>query len=327
MGTDGKVNNGSRATNRMVAGLSQTAAAAAALLEEGDRAHAGIPTDARNLLLSEIEPDPLQPRRHFTPNELSDLADDITRHGVLQPILVRPPLEGEKKYRLVSGERRWRAAKMAGIPRIPVRVREMSDEEVRAAQLSENILRANLSDIEKGIALRDLYEMRKQSRQKVTWEDIASEVGLGRARINDLFHLASLPTPIAELIETGRLSGSHGIALQRALEALGEAEIVRLGETASRPLGRKVGGYGLSVADLREEIQRLTLGLPEPEKASTSVRPIVQKAIQTLQKIKLSKEEKEYLQQFLAGASSPPEAPPDEGKQEKSSTKSTTLSI
>ena len=87
---------------------------------------------------------------------------------------------------------------------------------MQAAQLAENVLRAELTDIEKGRALRRLYELRKSQNSKTTWEDIAAEVGLGRSRIHDLFHLAELPESIAALIEAGRLSGSHGIMLQRA---------------------------------------------------------------------------------------------------------------
>lgn len=236
-------------------GLSLTAAAAADLLEEGDRVHAGIATDARDLLLDEIEPDPQQPRRHFDDADLRMLADDISRRGVLQPVLVRPPISPGQPYRLVAGERRWRAARLAGKVRIPARVREIADEDVQAAQLAENILRAGLTDIEKGRALRRLYELRKAQSYKTTWEDIANEVGLGRARINDLFSLASLPDAVAELIESGRLTGSHGIALQRAQDHLLEEDMILLANQAARPEGKRSGGYTLTVAGLRQRLQ------------------------------------------------------------------------
>lgn len=184
-------------------GLSDTVAAAASLLAEGDMAHAGIASDARDLLLDEIEPDALQPRRHFNPDELEALAEDIARREILQPILVRPPVQAGQPYRLVAGERRWRAARLAGKVRIPARVRDLSDDEVQAAQLAENVLRAELTDIEKGRALRRLYELRKANNYKTTWEDIAAEVGLGRSRIYDLFHLAGLPEEVAVMIELG----------------------------------------------------------------------------------------------------------------------------
>ena len=230
------------------AGLAETVAAAAGLLEEGDRAHAGVAADARDLLLDEVVPDPAQPRRHFDEAELRALADDIARRGVLQPVLVRPPAAPGGPYRLVAGERRWRAARMAGRARIPARVRDLADEDVQAAQLAENILRAGLTDIEKGRALRHLYEIRKAQNHKATWEDVGAEVGLGRARIHDLFNLASLPAPVAALIEAGRLSGSHGILLQRAQDAMPEEDLVALAHRAARPEGRRVGGCALTVA-------------------------------------------------------------------------------
>jgi ParB family chromosome partitioning protein len=236
-------------------GLSDTVAAAASLLAEGDMAHAGISSDARDLLLDEIEPDALQPRRHFNPDELEALAEDIARRGVLQPILVRPPVRPGQPYRLVAGERRWRAARLAGKVRIPARVRELSDDEVQAAQLAENVLRADLTDIEKGRALRRLYELRKANNYKTTWEDIAAEVGLGRSRIHDLFHLAGLPEEVAVMIESGRLSGSHGILLQRAGETLSMEDVVGLAHQAARPENRRTGGYQMSVAQLRQTIQ------------------------------------------------------------------------
>jgi ParB/RepB/Spo0J family partition protein len=265
-----------RAAARRSIDLSRTVAAAAELLESGDRAHAGVATDARDLLITEIEPDPLQPRKHFDTTELKSLSDDIARRGVLQPVLVRPPLGPGEKYRLVAGERRWRAADLAGKVRIPARIRDLSDEDVRAAQLAENVLRAGLSDIEKGRALRGLYELRKAQNPKSTWEDIAGEVGLGRARIHDLFHLASLPEPIAALIANGRLSGSHGIALQRAQETLTEETLVDFAVRAARPENRRGGGFGLSVARLREEIAILTASsslLEGAEGGTEAIRP------------------------------------------------------
>lgn len=285
----------SERTTRLTMGLAQTAAAASALLEEGDRRHAGIPEDARDLLLDDIEPDPLQPRRTFEEPELRALAEDIARRGVISAILVRPPVVPLGKYRLVCGERRWRASRMAGLVRIPARVRELRDDEVRAAQLAENILRADLNDIEKGRSLRELYDIRKEENARTTWEAVAEEVGLGRARIHDLFHLASLPVSIATLIESGRLSGSHGIALQRAQAQLGEESVIQLAQEAARPEGRRTGSFGLSVVALRERIQFLLKGedAPEPEEAPAAkvARPFIQKTLQAIATGKLKPEE------------------------------------
>lgn len=305
-------------------GLTQTVAAAADLLEEGDRAHAGISTDARDLLLDEIEPDASQPRRHFDETELRLLADDIARRGIIQPILVRPPVATGEKYRLIAGERRWRAARMAGKVRIPARVREMSDEDVHAAQMAENVLRAGLTDIEKGRALRSLYELRKTQNQKATWEDVAAEVGLGRARIHDLFHLASLPEPVAALIESGRLSGSHGIALQRARDVLPEEDIVNLAQQAARPQFRRSGGFGMSVARLRREIHagsqtKATFPAPslEAEKATIeTVRPFVRRTIEAVTDRTLTDEERRRLVEALMAPRAETESEDPRGNQQ-----------
>lgn len=293
-------------------GLSQTVAAAADLLAEGDRAHAGIPTDARDLLLDEITPDLLQPRRHFDEADLRALADDIARRGVLQPILVRPPQEPGEPYRLVAGERRWRAARLAGKVRIPARVRDLADEEVRAAQLAENVLRAGLSDIEKGRALRGLYELRKRQNHKTTWENIAAEVGLGRARIHDLFNLASLPEPVAKLIESGRLSGSHGIALQRAQGALSDQQIIQLAEKSARPQNKRVGGFALSVARLRQDIHfYLGDNVDTVFAPPSTLRPYVRRTLEAIRAGRLAAEERESLMAALMASDGAP--PPDAG--------------
>jgi len=302
--------------NRLRAGLADTVAAAAGLLEEGDRAHAGVATDARDLLLDEIAPDPGQPRRHFDEAELRALADDIARRGVLQPVLVRPPAAPGGPYRLVAGERRWRAARMAGRVRIPARVRDLADEDVQAAQLAENILRAGLTDIEKGRALRRLYEIRKAQNHKVTWDDVGAEVGLGRARIHDLFNLASLPGPVAALIEAGRLSGSHGILLQRAQDSLAEDDLVALARQAARPEGRRVGGCALTVARLRGLIQERT-GQGQPAAPAgaggaasdapagaagadgTALKPFVRRTLEAAAGGRLTPEERSLLREAL----------------------------
>ena len=181
------------------------------MLEEGDRAQAGNPEKEQIwlLLLTEIEPDPDQPRRHIEETSLQELAADIARRGVLQPILVRPY---EGRYRIVFGERRWRASQIAGKSRIPCIVREMEPQAVQQAQLVENILREGISDIERGLGLRRLYETLKTEDRKTTWEHVAQMVGITRMRINHLYSLSFLPESIIEMIQTKPLSGSQDVA-------------------------------------------------------------------------------------------------------------------
>ncbi len=220
------------------------------MLEASDRAQAGNPESEQVwlLLTEEVQPDPEQPRRHFDEAALTALAEDISRRGVLEPLLVRRVGGG---YRIIVGERRWRASKLAGKVRVPCLVRDWSEDEVREAQLVENVLRQDLNDIERGLALRQLYESLKATDGSVTWEKVALRVGLTRMRIHHLYSLSLLPEEIVGLIQSRRLSGSHGIELSRLSER--PEEMVGLAREASRAPGSK-GGYSLSVAQVRERI-------------------------------------------------------------------------
>lgn len=222
------------------------------MLIEGDRAQAGNSEKEQvwNLLVDEVEPDPEQPRRHFDAVALQELADDIGWRGVLQPLVVRL-LPGEPvRYRIIVGERRWRASKIAGKPRVPCLIREMEPGDVRQAQLVENVVREDLSDVERGIALRTLYEEVKRIDPKTTWEDVARRVGLSRVQIHLLSRLSYLPEAVVTLINSGRLSGSHGVELGR-LNGRGGVQIT-LAEEAARSL--KESAYGLSVTALRRRV-------------------------------------------------------------------------
>lgn len=252
--------------------MNATISAAQTLKVSGDENIAGVAKDAKNLLLTQIEPDPDQPRIDFNSAALNILVKDIQARGVLQPILVSPPNEPGGLYRIISGERRWRASQLAGKTRIPCLVREMDETDRRIAQLVENIIREDLSDIEKGKALRNLYELRKRENAKITWDEVADEVGLKRTRIHELFHLSQLPVEITDLIQSGHLSGSHGIQLYRVMDKLGEEAVVGLARDAARKEDGRPGSYGMSVSVLRGEIAR-RLSPPETEVADTESKP------------------------------------------------------
>lgn len=225
------------------------------MLAEGDRAQAGNPEKEQiwNLLLDEIEPDPEQPRRYFEPTALQELADDIARRGILQPLVVRL-LPGEpSRYRIIVGERRWRAARLAGRARVPCLIHEMAVEDIRQAQMVENIVREGLSDVERGLALRTLYEDAKLRDEKVTWDDIARQVGISRVQIHLLSRLSHLPEPIISLIHSNLLSGSHGVELGR-LNGRAEKQIVLAQDAARTDVHFP---YRLSVTALRRRIDVL----------------------------------------------------------------------
>ena len=158
------------------------------------------------LQISEIEPNRNQPRREFDEEALSELAESIAQHGVLQPILVRPV--GTEFYQIVAGERRWRASRMAGLREVPVVIRELTDNEVMEIALIENLQREDLSPVEeaKGYkALMDTYSM--------TQDDVAKSVGKSRSSVSNSFRILSLPETVIELIEKGNLTQGHAKAL------------------------------------------------------------------------------------------------------------------
>lgn len=158
------------------------------------------------LRLFEIEPNKDQPRKDFDETALGDLADSIREHGVLQPLLVRPmPLGG---YQLVAGERRWRAAKLAGIEEVPVIIKELSDEETVELALIENLQRQDLNPFEEALGYQTLQE-----QYSLTQEQIAKAVAKSRPAVANALRLLSLPAPVAGLIREGKITAGHGRAL------------------------------------------------------------------------------------------------------------------
>ena len=155
--------------------------------------------------LSSLVPSPYQPRKEFADDELKELSDSIRASGVLQPILVRRVGE---KHELIAGERRWRAATMAGLERIPALVREVTDEMAAVFGLVENLQRADLNAIEKAKAFS-----RIQALTKGTQEDVARQVGLSRAAVANFQRLLDLPEEIQAHVSRGTLSMGHARAL------------------------------------------------------------------------------------------------------------------
>jgi ParB family chromosome partitioning protein len=160
----------------------------------------------QTLRLSLIEPDKTQPRTHFDEERLSELADNIAQHGVLQPILVRPIENGG--YRIVAGERRWRAARMAELEEVPVVIREMSDFEAAQIALIENLQREDLNPIEEAMAYQRLSEV-----FGMTHEQIAKSVGKSRAAIANSVRMLKLEESVKNLVADKKLSVGHAKVL------------------------------------------------------------------------------------------------------------------
>lgn len=161
---------------------------------------------AEELKLSDLEPNRGQPRKDFDDETLAELADSISQHGILQPLLVRPIFGGG--YQIVAGERRWRAARMAGLTMVPAIIRELDDEQVMEIALIENLQREDLSPLEEAMgyqSLMDSYDM--------TQEEVAKIVGKSRSAVANVLRLLKLPEEVQALIRSGQVSAGHGRAL------------------------------------------------------------------------------------------------------------------
>ena len=156
--------------------------------------------------LMDIEPNREQPRKQFDEEALSELADSISKHGVLQPLLVRPLTDGS--YQLVAGERRWRASRMAGLTEVPVVVKDLTDSQVAELALVENLQRENLNPLEEANGYKELGE-----KFGYTQEQIAEVVGKSRSAVANSLRLLALPKSVATLVSEGKLSMGHARAL------------------------------------------------------------------------------------------------------------------
>ena len=161
---------------------------------------------AEELKLSDLEPNRGQPRKDFDDETLAEVADSISQPGILQPLLVRPIFGGG--YQIVAGERRWRAARMAGLTTVPAIIRELDDEQVMEIALIENLQREDLSPLEEAMgyqSLMDSYDM--------TQEEVAKIVGKSRSAVANVLRLLKLPEEVQALIRSGQVSAGHGRAL------------------------------------------------------------------------------------------------------------------
>lgn len=158
------------------------------------------------LKISEIEPNRSQHRKDFDENALSDLAQSISQHGLLQPLLVRPlPIGG---YQIVAGERRYRACRMAGLTEVPVTIRELSDTETMELALIENLQREDLSPIEEALGYKALIDEHGFSQ-----EEVATSVGKSRPAIANSLRILKLPDSVLEYVKQDKISAGHARAL------------------------------------------------------------------------------------------------------------------
>jgi len=202
----------------------------------------GRADELREIPVDLIRPNPRQPRRHFDEQTLVALAASITARGLLQPVLVRPDPSGT--YELVAGERRWRAAALAGLEHMPALVRERDDAAALEVALIENMAREDLNPVEEARACAALVE-----ELSLTREEVGQRVGRSRVAVSNLIRLLDLPDEALELMEAGRLSEGHGRAVLLAAD-----------HGARRRLARSAAEQGWSVRELERRARQANEG-------------------------------------------------------------------
>jgi ParB family chromosome partitioning protein len=204
-----------------------------------------------------IVPGPMQPRTHFDEGSLEGLADSIRSHGIVQPLLVR---RQDERYELIAGERRWRAARLAGLTKVPVVVRDVPDKDLLEIALIENIQRENLNAIEEAQAYKRLIET-----VGLTQEELAARVGRDRSYITNYLRLLKLPEDLQKLVVEGRLSTGHA----RTILGLSHVDL-------QRKVARQVIDGGLSVRATEHLVRKAVEGTPA--KTASTVDPNIRAA-------------------------------------------------
>ncbi len=225
---------------------------------------ASQPTEPRKadqmMPIEKLHPNPEQPRRRFTPEQLDDLSASIKEKGVIQPLIVRPDPSGDGTFEIVAGERRWRASQMAQLHEVPVIVRNYSDTETLEVAIIENIQRADLNAIEEAAGYRDLM-----SRFGHTQEKVSEALGKSRSHIANLLRLLNLPDDVQEFVRDGKLTAGHARTLV----------------TAENPveLAKQIIAKGLSVREA-ERLAKKPVDIPKPAPKAKAEKDADTKALE-----------------------------------------------
>jgi len=199
-----------------------------------------------------ISPNPRNPRRHFGDADLTDLAQSIREHGVVQPVVVRKSPADASRYELIAGERRWRAAQRAGLAQIPVIIREVSDRTALELAIIENVQRADLNPLEEAAGYQQLID-----EHNYTQADLGQVIGKSRSHVANTLRLLKLPEPVREMLVNGSLSAGHARTLVTANDPVA--------------LANRIVSDGLSVRQA-ESMAQLPVDL-EKKSAGGSVMP------------------------------------------------------
>lgn len=209
---------------------------------------------AVELNINELEPNRSQPRKSFSDEALSELADSIAQHGVLQPLLVRPILSGG--YQIVAGERRWRASRMAGLTAVPALIRELTDSEVMQLALIENLQREDLKPLEEAQGYQSLID-----EHGFTQDEISKTVGKSRPAVTNALRLLNLPEEVRSMLERGELTAGHARTLLSFKD-----------ENALKAAAKRVAAEGISVRELEKMAKRANAEKPEVQKPVRRIR-------------------------------------------------------
>lgn len=199
-----------------------------------------------HLSVEQIQRGKYQPRREMDAQALEDLANSIRSQGIIQPLIVRPI---GNKYEIVAGERRWRAAQLAGLSEVPVIVRQIPDEAAIAIALIENIQRENLNPVEEAVALERLIK-----EFEMTHQQVADAVGKSRTTVTNLLRLLALPDEVKAMLERGVLEMGHARAL------------ITLPESAQLEVAQMIAARGLSVRETENLVRRVQAPITDVEK-------------------------------------------------------------
>ena len=213
---------------------------------------AAKPSEVKHLPMDKLIVGKFQPRRNFSATELAALADSIRQHGVLQPILVR---QAGKKFEVIAGERRMRAAKMVGVATVPVVIRAASDKEAQLFALIENLQRADLNPMEQANGLAQLIE-----EQQLTHADAGEKVGLSRSAVSNLLRLRELSAAVQKILERGELEMGHARAL------------LPLPKNQQEVIAKEVVRQRLTVRDTERMVRRLLSESSSPSPSAKKAR-------------------------------------------------------
>ena len=202
----------------------------------------------KTLRVSQIEPNRNQPRKQFSEEAVTSLAESIREHGMLQPILVRPYIDGQ--YQIVAGERRWRAARMLGLDEVPVIIKDIADVEAMQMALIENLQRENLNPIEEATGYKRLSEEFNMKQ-----DDIAKTVGKSRSSIANMLRILTLPEEVREMLVNGEISVGHAKALLSIDDEEVQIEAARRAKDGSFTV-RHIEKLAQSLAENTEETEK-----------------------------------------------------------------------